>query len=41
MGLNEGINDPRNNIAINDEGDKNNIEIESETIFQQNDEGNF
>ena len=38
--INENINDPGNNIALNDDP-KNNIEIESETIFQQTGEDNF
>ena len=40
-GLNEGIDDPRNNLDGNDESSKNNMEIESETVFQPNDEENF
>jgi hypothetical protein len=40
-GLNEGNDDLRNNLDANDESSKNNMEIESETVFQQNDEGNF
>ena len=38
--INENINDPGNNIALKDDP-KNNIEIESETIFQQTGEDNF
>ena len=33
--------DPNNNIAISDELGKNNMEIESETIFQPNENGNY
>ena len=39
--LNENINDPGNNIALGDDEPKNNMEIESETIFQQTGEDNF
>ena len=33
---NQGYDDPRNNIAINGEMGENNLEMESETIFQPN-----
>ena len=38
-GLNEGINELGDNIQINE--DNNNVEIESETIFQQNENANY
>ena len=41
-GLNTGIDDPRNNIAINEEIlNNNNLEIESESIFKKTGEENF